>query len=337
MSLALVATGGTIASLADPASGAVRPAVAPADLLRAVPGLDRHGPVAVTEVARVNGWNMTPATMLATAAAVEAALAGPADGAIVTAGTDTVEETAFLLDLVVASDQPVVVAAAMRSGDELGADGPRNLACAAAVASDPAARGLGAVLVMNDEVHAARFVRKQDAFRPSAFASPGRGPLGLATPAGLELLARPGQRWTRPRPPALDAAVPVVQTYTGMEEGLLEAVLAATGARGLVVEGTGLGNVPGGAVPGIRAAVDAGLPVVVATRVPTGGTRPVYGGPGGGVTLRDLGVLEAGLLPAAKARLLLMLLLAGEVRDVRARFAEAVQTLTTAAVQERAQ
>jgi L-asparaginase len=117
-----------------------------------------------------------------------------------------------------------------------------------------------------------------------------------------------------------------VQTYTGLEEGLIETVLDATGAAGLVLEGTGLGNVPGTAERGVRAALDRGLPVVVGTRVPTGGTGDVYGGPGGGVTLRDMGVLAAGSLSPAKARLLLMLLLA-EGGDVRARFAEGVAVL----------
>jgi L-asparaginase len=104
-------------------------------------------------------------------------------------------------------------------------------------------------------------------------------------------------------------------------------VLAASDAAGLVVEGTGLGNVPGSAERGIRAAIARGLPVVVATRVPTGGTGAVYGGPGGGVTLRDAGVIAAGGLSAAKARLLLMLLLAAGEGDVRGRFEEAVETL----------
>jgi len=133
-------------------------------------------------------------------------------------------------------------------------------------------------------------------------------------------------RFHVPLPDALDRPVPVVQTYTGMEEGLIEAVLDATGAEGLVLEGTGLGNVPGSAERGIAAAVARGLPVVVATRVPTGGTGAVYGGPGGGVTVRELGAIAAGALPAAKARLLLMLLLAGG-GDVRGPFEEAVDTL----------
>ena len=118
--------------------------------------------------------------------------------------------------------------------------------------------------------------------------------------------------------------MPIVQTYTGIEERVIEAVLDATGAAGLVLEGTGLGNVPGSAERGIRAAIERGLPVVNATRVPSGGVHAVYGGPGGVVTQRNLGVIGAGHLSAAKARLLLMLLLASDAVD---RFEEAVETL----------
>ena len=284
-----------------------------------MPGL---GPVEVEEVAHVNGWNVTPATMLEVAR--RASVGG--SGVVVTHGTDTVEETAFFCDLTVASDQPVVFAAAMRSGGEIAADGPRNLLCASQVAESEAARGMGTMLVLNDEIHAARWVRKQDSSRVSAFVSPGHGPIGTVVPGSVRIVMRPPARFHVPLPDALDRPVPVVQTYTGMEEGLIEAVLDATGAAGLVLEGTGLGNVPGSAERGIAAAVARGLPVVVATRVPTGGTGAVYGGPGGGVTVRELGAIAAGALPAAKARLLLMLLLAAG-GDVRGPFEDAVDTL----------
>jgi L-asparaginase len=325
MTVVVVATGGTIASLADPETGAVRPAVSAEDLVRGVPGL---GPVRVEEVARVNGWNVAPETMLEVSRRAAAVLErDDVPGVVVTHGTDTVEETAFLCDVTVASDKPVVFAAAMRSGSDVAADGPRNLLCAEQVARSPAARGLGAVLVLNDEVHAARWARKQDSFRVSAFRSPGHGPVGTVVPGSVRIPAATRRRFLVERPSVLDRPVPVVQTYTGIEEGLIEAVLDATGAAGLVLEGTGLGNVPGTAERGIRAARERGLPVVVATRVPTGGTGAVYGGPGGGVTLRELGVIAAGGLPAAKARLLLMLLLAAGEREVRARFEDAVETL----------
>lgn len=316
MTLRVIATGGTIASLADPDTGAVRPAVSAEDLVASVPGL---GDVEVEEVAHVNGWNVTPATMLEVAR--RAAARGGA--VVVTHGTDTVEETAFFCDVTVDGD--VVFASAMRSGGEIAADGPRNLLCAGQVAR--AGLGMGAVLVLNDEIHAARWARKQDSSRVSAFRSPGHGPIGTVVPGSVRVAMRPPRRFLVPLPEALDRPVPIVQTYTGLEEHLIETVLDATGAAGLVLEGTGLGNVPGTAERGIRAAVERGLPVVNATRVPTGGTGAVYGGPGGGVTLRDLGVIAAGSLSAAKARLLLMLLLAGGGDDVRARFEEAVEVL----------
>jgi L-asparaginase len=312
VSVRVVATGGTIASLADPETGAVRPAVSAADLVAGVPGL---GPVEVEEVAHVNGWNVTPQTML------EVARRAAGGGVVVTHGTDTIEETAFFCDITVESD--VVFAGAMRNGSEISADGPRNLLCASQVAAE--SRGLGTVLVLNDEIHAARWARKQDSSRVHALQSPGHGPVGIAVPGSVAITMPPPRRVLLPLPDALPP-VPIVQTYTGLEEHLIETVLEATGAAGLVVEGTGLGNVPGSAERGIRAAVERGLPVVGATRVPSGGVHAIYGGPGGVVTQREYGVIGAGHLSAAKARLLLMLLLA-DGGDVRARFEAAVATL----------
>lgn len=185
------------------------------------------------------------------------------------------------------------------------------------------------MLTLNDEAHAARWVRKQDSFRSSAFRSPDHGPVAFVTPRGVRFLQAPPERFVCDRPTALDVPVPVVQTYTGMEENLIERVLESTTAGAIVLEGTGLGNVPGLALSGIARALDLGLPVVIATRVPGGGTEAVYGGPGGGATLRDMGVVGAGALSAAKVRLLLMLLLAGgaDPRGVPDRFREAVATL----------
>lgn len=292
-------------------TGAVRPAVSAEDLVASCPGLP---PVEVEEVAHVNGWNVTPDTMLEVARRASAG-----GGVVVTHGTDTIEETAFFCDLTVEGD--VVFAGAMRNGSEVSADGPRNLLCAAQVAE--AAPGLGTVLVLNDEIHAARWARKQDSSRVSAFVSPGHGPVGIVVPGSVRITMPRPRRLLLPLPDSLPP-VPVIQTYTGIEEHLIETVLDATGARGLVLEGTGLGNVPGSAQRGIAAAIERGLPVVTATRVPSGGVHAVYGGPGGVVTLRELGVLGAGDLSAAKARLLLMLLLASDAVD---RFQEAVDTL----------
>jgi L-asparaginase len=198
----------------------------------------------------------------------------------------------------------------MRSPDEPSADGPRNLMNAVRFASAPEARGAGAVVAMSDEIHAARWVRKLDSGLASAFRSPHRGPIGRVEPDSLELPWVPPRGFTIDPPEELPHEVALVSAYPGMDGTVIEAVLEASGAAGLVVEGTGSGNVPGSAVDGVRSALERGLPVIVATRVPGGATRSGYGSPGGGAALRELGAVGAGPLSAGKARLLLMVLLA---------------------------
>ena len=334
MTTLLVTTGGTIASLPDPETGAVSPALSAADLVAGIPELGAVDDLEVVELDRVNGWNMTPARMLDVARCVRDGLEGSGVvGAVVTHGTDTVEETAFLCDLVVESEKPVAFAAAMRTGAEMAADGPRNLVCAARVAGAPAARGLGAAVVMNDEVHSARWCVKTDSYRSSAFCSPEHGPVGHVTPERLAMRALP-PRHTLGLPDRLDHEVAIVKTFTGMSEQLVEVAADASGASGVVIEGTGAGNVPGAALGGISSLVERGLVVVIATRVHTGGTIPIYGGPGGGVTLRELGVIPAGTLTAAKARLLLMVALAAtdDPAAATALFGRAVAALAPGAL-----
>jgi L-asparaginase len=325
----ILTTGGTIASLPDPDTGAKRPALSGEELVASVPGLDKVAIVEVAEIVSVTSWNLTPGDMLAVARRASEALAEPdVDGVVVTHGTDTLEETAFLADLTLRSDRPVAVVGAMRSVDELSADGPRNLLNAVRVAAAPEARGVGAVVVMGDEIHAARWVRKLDSGLTSAFGSPRRGPIGRVTPGSLDLPWVPPRGFTADVPEALTHEVPIVSGYPGMDAAVIDAVVEAGDAAGLVVEGTGSGNVPGGAMPAIRRAVERGLPVVAATRVPGGAGRSGYGSPGGGAELRGLGVVGAGPLSAGKARLLLMTLLANGMSagDAARAFEEAVAT-----------
>ena len=217
MSVLVLTTGGTIASLPDPETGAKRPAVSGEELVASVPGLDQVAEVAVEEVAEQSSWNLTPGDMLAVARRAAEALAGPdVDGVVVTHGTDTLEETAFLADLTVRADGPVVVVGAMRSPDEPSADGPRNLLNAVRVDAAPEARGSGAVVAMGDEIHAARWVRKLDAGGPAAFASPRRGPIGRVTPTSLELPWLPPRGHTIDPPAELSRFEPLVSVYPGM-------------------------------------------------------------------------------------------------------------------------
>lgn len=315
MTLLLLATGGTIASRMD-ASGAVVPAVSGEALLEAVPGLDAYGPVRVEEVAHVNGWNMTPELMVDVAERAHAALdARVVDGVVITHGTDTVEETLYLVDLLAghATDHGAITfACAMRAASDVSADGPRNLLHAAMVARDQNARGRGALLCVNDEIHAARWATKTHTTSVSTFRSPSAGPVGRIEGGrarfGLATPRRP------PRGDRVDTGVALLKAYSGMDDSLVRALVDG-GASGLVIEGTGAGNVPGTLVPGIELAIARGVPVVIASRCPTGRTVPIYGGPGGGVTLDGLGVIRAGDLGGPKARLALMVAL-GVTRDM---------------------
>jgi L-asparaginase len=301
----LFTTGGTIASTLDPATGGVVPAVRAADLLAAVPALAGVADVAVTEFCMEASWNLGADTVAALARAVHDATRDPSvAGVVVTHGTDTMEETAFALDLLLEHAAPVVLTGAMRDASSPGADGPRNLFAAASVAVATAARGLGALVVMNDEVHAARAVSKTHSTALGAFASPGAGPIGVVDGVGVRISAR------LPRPPRLPRVDPspgvyLVKSAAGMDDLLLRA-LGAGGARGVVVEGSGAGNVPGAWEPALGALIAAGIPVVLSTRCGAGRVTPTYASPGGGRRLRALGVIPAGALPGPKARVALM-------------------------------
>lgn len=304
-------TGGTIASLPDPVTGAVRAAATGDDLLRLVPQLADVAAVDVESFAAVNGWNMTPAMMFDLARRVDAALADPTlAGAVITHGTDTVEETAFLLDLVGRSEQPVVFAVAMRNLAEPGTEGPRNLLDAVRVAADPASRGRGTSLVLNETVHAARYVTKTHTTRPDAFESPDFGPAAVITAAGVRFLHPPVARHPIPTD-RIEPEVLLLKVAAGADDRPVRWAVEA-GYRGLVIEGSGAGNVPAAVVPGIRAAIQAGLPVVLASRCPRGFLAPTYGSggaAGGGHDLMALGVIPADHLPGQKARIKLMVAL----------------------------
>jgi L-asparaginase len=325
----ILTTGGTIASLPDPDTGAKRPAVSGEELIASVPGLDEVADIEVEEVAAESSWNLTPAHMLAVARRASEALANAeVEGVVVTHGTDTLEETAFLTDLTLRADRPAVFVGAMRSPDEQSADGPRNLLNAVRVAAAPEARGAGAVMAMSDEIHAARWVRKLDTGLANAFGSPHHAPLGRVTPTEVELPFLPPRAFTIDPPAELTHEVPIVNAHPGMEAAVIRAVIEATDAAGLVIEGTGSGNIPGSAAGGVSYALERGLPVVVATRVPGGANRSGYGSPGGGAALAEIGAVAAGRLSAGKARLLLMVLLASGLSgpDAASRFEEAVAT-----------
>ena len=323
----ILTTGGTIASLRDPESGAVRTAATPDDLLQLIPDVDWIARVKARQHTAVNSWNMTPPMMLELVRAVESELErDDVHGVVVTHGTDTVEETALLAHITLASEKPVAFVAAMRNLSEAGPDGPRNLRDAVRVAASGAAAGRGSMLVINETIHSARFVTKTNTVNPGTFASPHGGPLGEVTAVDVEFFGAPRER-SIAAPARMDASVPIVKTWSGMDPALLR-WHRESGVDGLVIEGSGAGNVPGTLVAELSTMVDSGIPVVLTSRCIGGPLAPVYGtggASGGGHDLLNIGLIFASRFTGQKARIALLALLGSgaETNGIREWFVSA--------------
>jgi L-asparaginase len=307
--IAVISMGGTIA-MAPSASGGIVPSLGADDLVASVPGLAELDAKITTESLRsLPSPSLGFADLVALSARVQEELAAGATGVVVTHGTDTIEETAFFLDLTVAGDAPVVVTGAMRHPHSAGPDGPANLYAAIRVALSPAVRGLGTLVVMSDEVHGARFVRKNHTSSTGAFVSPGFGPLGLVVEGDPRVrgVARPGLALPAD-PRVADIRVGLVTVAMGDDGALLQR--AGDLFDGLVIAGLGAGHVPAAMVPAV-AGQAARIPVVLSTRTGAGSVlRHTYGYPGSERDLLDRGLIQSGFLDPAKSRVLLALLLA---------------------------
>jgi L-asparaginase len=318
-SVLAVFTGGTISMKVVPGRGAV-PARSGREILDRIPEMAEIARVTFEDFDRLPGPHWTPTRMLALARHLDLRLAeGRFVGAVVTHGTDTLEETAYLLDLVLRAEAPVVLTGAMNTADDPAWDGPANLTAAVRAAIALSGRG-GAAVVMSGTIHAARGVTKSDTASLDAFTSSGGESWGTVAGGRVELGATAPPR-ERIEARGIEERVDLVTAAAGADARLIDHAVA-TGARGIVVAALGMGNLPPAMAAGVGRAVDAGLPVVVASRCAHGATAAKYGYEGGGVTLRDAGALFAGDLSAVKARIKLMVLLGAGASpgDVRASF-----------------
>lgn len=313
----VIALGGTIAMTPDAAGGAV-PTLTAADLVAAVPGLADVGEVTADTFRAVPGAHLRLADLVALAGEIDRATGdagGAVDGVVVTQGTDTLEETAFALDLLCASDAPIVVTGAMRTPAQPGADGPANLLASCRTAASPRARGCGVLVVLDDTIHAARFVGKRHTSRPSAFASEPAGPVGWVAEDRVRLPLRPRARVHLDVP--ADATLPRVALVTAALGDDLDH-LDVLDVDGVVVEAFGAGHLPAAVVDRVSALAER-VPVVLASRTGAGETyRHTYGFDGSERDLLARGLVPAGALDGPKARLLLALTLAssGDVKDL---------------------
>ena len=306
--IAIYFTGGTISMKYDATIGAAVPALSGEEILEHVPGASEIAQLEIIDFGRYPGPHMVPQVMIELSVRVRETLArDDIDGVVVTHGTDTLEETAYLLDLTVASDKPVVLVGAMRVISDVGWDGPYNLLSAIRVASSDNAQGLGVLVVLGDTILAASEAAKTHTESMDSFQSPNFGPLGLVD-KGEVIIRRSAA--TRQHIGTREIAEPVwlVKMAAGTDGLLIDACVDG-GAKGIVLEALGRGNVPPACVPSIERAISRGVPVVLTSRCLRGRVFESYGYEGGGKHLRRLGVIFAEYMSGHKARIKLALAL----------------------------
>ena len=227
------------------------------------------------------------------------------DGFVITHGTDTLEETAYFLDTMEVPHKTIVLTGAMRSSNELGSDGVYNYLSALRVASDDKAADKGVLVVMNDEIHAAKYVTKTHTTNVSTFQTPTHGPLGLIMKHEILYFktAEPRVRFDLDK---IQGLVPIIPVYAGMTEELLD-LLPVDQLDGLIIQAFGAGNVPKETAQKLNALIQEGLPIALVSRCFNGIAEPVYAYEGGGVCLQNAGVFFVKELNAQKARLKLLI------------------------------
>ena len=316
----VVFTGGTISMRIDPATGGAVPALSGEEILAYDPGLRQIADLEVIDFGRFPGPHMNPRRMFELSELLRQQMARPEiHGAVVTHGTDTLEETAYLVDLRHESDKPVAFVGAMRNSSELSFDGPANLRAGIRTVIDPEARGRGVFVVLNQLVHAASEATKTDTQQVETFQSPVFGPLGYVD-ADRVVWPRQLAGRTAVVGPCIEENVELLKMYAGFGSAMFDALTAA-GVKGIVVEGTGRGNVPPEALPGLQRAIDAGIAVVISTRCHHGRVLDTYAYEGSGRDLRRRGAWFCGRLPGHKARIRLMAVLgaSASMEEARAR------------------
>lgn len=309
----VITTGGTIAMKKDIQTGGLVPAVSGKDLAAAVPGLGMYGEVEVLEFSnKPSGW-MTAKDMLELSKLIDRlAEENKADGFVITHGTDTLEETAFLLEASLKTEKPVCVTGAMRGASALSADGPANILAAVRVAAEESSRGKGVTVCLGGRIYAAWDVTKFHTTNPDTFRDLHYGPIGTIYNSRVEY-GRIPMKHQKIHTDELEENIWIIPCWSGMEGDM---VMAADGkAAGLIIDGVGCGNVS----PKCRKAIlhlrEKGMPIVLTTRVPTGSVDEEYSYEGSALSMKESGIILGDRLSAWKARLLLALAM-GKTKDL---------------------
>ncbi|MDP8204037.1 MAG: asparaginase [Candidatus Tenebribacter mawsonii] len=311
----IVTTGGTIAMKHNSPFGVV-PNDEFAEHLRSFPQLDEVAVIDVFEFSNIPSPFMNPVIMLELAKTIDKMITDY-DGAVITHGTDTLEETAYMLDLILKTNKPVIFTAAMRSNSELGLDGPRNIVGAVRVAASEQSSNRGVLVVMNDEVDSARDVVKTDSSKTDSFISPSLGLLGVVDPDRI-IFYRRLEKLEKILTDSIEPNIDLIKCCSGMDGRFIDASIK-NGAKAIVVEAFGRGNVPKTILPSLENAIKKNIIIVLVSRTYTGRVLAEYGYEEGGLFLQKKGVILGGDLKGPKMRIKLMVLFGkyGNATDVK--------------------
>ncbi len=304
--VAIVFNGGTISMKVDPRVQAAVPSLSGEEIIAMVTGIEKYANIESYNFSNVPSPFVTPDDMMKLSKYVKDLLdRDDISGVVVTHGTDSLEETAYLLDLTIKNNKPVIVTGAMRSSSELGYDGPANLSAAICTAISTEACGKGVLVCLNGELNSASEVTKANSMSLSAFRSPGFGPLGIVDNNQV-IFYRDNLTRHHIDTEIVEAKVSLIKCVSGIDSRFIDFCIDQ-GDKGIVIEGMGRGNVPPKMIDGIKRALDKGIVVVLVSRCFEGRVLDTYGYTGGGKQLRNMGVIFGDNLPGQKARIKLML------------------------------
>lgn len=314
----IIFTGGTIAMKRDEKIKAAVPAMSGEEILQMTPGIESIAEIHFLNFSMIPGPHMTPEKMFELSKTIQHKLNVEGfDGVVVTHGTDSLEETAYLVDLTSSSEKPIVFVGAMKSSSELGWDGPVNLIAAVYAAISDEACNRGVLVVMNNEIHSAAQVTKTNTHTLDTFKSVDFGPIGFIDNDKAYFYHNYTKRQFIPSN-TIDSRVDLIKTGCGMDDRLLR-FCVDSGAHGIVIEGMGRGNIPPLMVAGVEYALKKDIPVVLVSRCLMGKVLDSYGYPGAGKELTQRGVILGDNLPGQKARIKLMVALGltNKVSDIK--------------------
>ncbi|NMB06925.1 MAG: asparaginase [Tissierellia bacterium] len=305
---AIIFTGGTISMKIDPRIHAAIPALSSEEIMAMVTNIEKFSEIEIINFSNLPSPHITPKMMMELSILVNKTInREDITSVVVTHGTDTLEETAYLLDLTVNTEKPVIVVGAMRNSSELGYDGSSNLSAAICTGISKNAKNKGVLVVMNNEVNAASEVTKTNTLSLDTFKSPEFGPLGIVDNDEV-IFYRDIVNRQFIDTNEIEEKVGLLKTGPGMESDIINFYIN-NGYKGIVIEALGRGNIPPQMIDGVKNAIEKNIPIVMVSRCPTGRVLDTYGYEGGGKHLRNLGVIFGNNLPGQKARIKLMLIL----------------------------